>query len=118
MEIVISGSGSSVCGAMLGKMKVVTVLRRQVAMSLSQDMFFSSQNAPEGTDHPVATLHGQKAQTKVRGRAIPSRISEVWVNSKTNKLPRSFTGLIQIQSVKTATSLSFNALVGYLVHVL
>lgn len=50
---------SSVSGAILHRKIVLAILRRQVTVGLSLDMFFSSQNVPELVEHPVAALLGR-----------------------------------------------------------
>lgn len=99
------------------RMDAVAHLRRQMATSSSQDLFFSSQDDPERTKFPAGTLDGQKTQRKVRERVMALRCSDAWESNETNQLPRSFPGLKQIYSETTAMSFEFSALVGYPVHV-
>lgn len=110
------GSGPSVSAAELYKKKVVAILRRQMAMSSSFTVLFSSKGFSKGTGHSARTLPGQNPQRKVGERVTASRASEVRWNSETDQLPRSFAESIQIYIDKTATSWKFNVLLAYAVH--
>lgn len=66
-EIVRTESGFSLSGAVLNKKNVLAFLRRQITMSLSQDLFFSSRGVLKHVGHPVTALHGHGADRKVRG---------------------------------------------------
>lgn len=108
--ISIKASSSSVPGPVLYKKDVSAVLKRWMAIS-------SSQNISEGKKHSVGTLHCQKAQRKMRERAIPSRGSDMGWNRETNQLPSSVEKLMKIYSDKTGAFLGPNAIVLYPVFV-
>lgn len=72
-KIVRNETNSSAFGAALYKKKVVAVLRRQIAISSSQDVVFSSQEAPKGTWHRAGTLHRHKTKRKVREKLMALR---------------------------------------------
>lgn len=74
---------------------------------------FSAQDVSGKIGNPIATLHRQNTQTKVRESLMASRSSEVWCNSEPSQLLRSFTGLKQIYSGETPTLSTFNAFVHY-----
>lgn len=116
-EVLRAGSGSCISQATLYKKDVVSVLREQMWRSGSGSVYFSSGDVPAGTAHPVSTKFGKEIERKVRERVMRSPKSEVLWNARENEMPKSFSGLIQIYSDKTATSLKCSALVAYPVHV-
>lgn len=88
-----------------------------MATSSTQDVFCSSQDVWQGKEHPFFTYHGRNPQHEVQERAAASRSSNVWWNSASSQMPRSFPIQIQIYSGRAATSSEFNALVDYPAHV-
>lgn len=61
-KIVKSGNHPSQSGAVLYKKDVAVIVRRQVAMTSSQGVFFSPRNASKGTRKSVRTLYRQKTE--------------------------------------------------------
>lgn len=86
-------------------------------MGWSQDLFFSSHDVFKYVRHSVAALHGQGLEKPVQERVIGSARRDVGCTSESGDSPRSFAGLIQIYSDKTAKSSKVSVLVGYPVHV-
>lgn len=80
-------------------------------------MFFSSRDVPEDSEHPFGKLQSKKPERKVPESAMALRSKDVWLNIKTNRVPRSLTGLIQVFSHKTAASFEFSEPVAYLGYV-
>lgn len=93
-----SGSGLPVSKNGPYEKSAVVVSRKQIAVGLLQDFFFSFQDVPERKQQPFGMLHAQKAQGKVRKTLMAPRTSDVWWNIEANQLPGSFVELIQIYS--------------------
>lgn len=89
-----------------------------MAMSLLQDVFSSLQEVSEEKAHSVGTLHEKCTVRMIEERLIASRSSEVWWNSESSQLPRSFAGLIRVYFSNAAKFLKFNADIGYPAHVM
>lgn len=64
--------------------KDVVGLRRQMAMSSSQEVFVTPQDVSEKTGQLFGTLHSQKIQIKKRESVMELRRSEMWLKSKTS----------------------------------
>lgn len=109
-----SESGSSVSVPLLCRNDVLSVLRRQMAISSSQDLFSRSPSVQKETRHSAHTLYGHSTIRKMQKSMMESGSCDLWWNSETYQLPRSFPGTVQIYSDKTATLVIFNAYVAYL----
>lgn len=96
----------------------MAVLRRQMTIDLSQDMFFSSEDLLKHGRHPLAAVQGQDIKRRVWDNVLRSARRRVCWISESRDLPKSFAGLIQTFSDKTAKSLKFNAPDAYKAHVL
>lgn len=86
-------------------------------MGLSQVVLFSSQDVPIQGEHSSAGPHGQDTKNEVCETVMESARRNMWRSSERGDFPLSFTGLIQVYSNRTTTSLKFNALVAYSAHV-
>lgn len=63
------GSDSSLARAVLFRRELLAVLRRRMAKSSLQAVFFTSTDVPQGARHSVRRLHGQNAEKRRdRGR--------------------------------------------------
>lgn len=89
-------SCSSLPEAVLYKNGVWVALRRQMTTSLSQNVFFSSQEVLKHLGHLVATLHERVTEKRLRKRMMGLAKRELWWSSEGVDLPRSFSGLVQI----------------------
>lgn len=96
----------------------MAALRRQIAVSSSEDGFFSSRVVPEKIKHSFRMLHSQKTEREMQKRLSALRASDVWSNNETNQLPRSFSEQIRIHFDNTAMFSELSGLANYPVHVL
>lgn len=76
-QIVRAESGPLPSGAILIKTNVSAFLRSQMIVSLSQYMFFSSQDVLTHVGHPVAALHKQDTKMTVQERVTRSAKRDV-----------------------------------------
>lgn len=104
-------------GVILHKDEILSDLRRQMKVGLSQDVLLSSQDDPKQVGHFVAALHGQDKEGKAPKTLAGSAKRDVWWSAESEHLPRSCAGLIQTYIDKTATTLRLNTLAAYPAHV-
>lgn len=82
-----------------------------------QDLFFSLHDALAQSGLSFGALYCHSTQRKRGKRVVALKSSESCLTSKSSQLPRSSTGLKQMQSDKRATSLRFNLLFAYQTYV-
>lgn len=113
----LEGPGQTEVPSLYSK-NIVQVLQKQVALTRKDDAIFQIPDVPSATPgHPMETGHFKDVIEGIRSDVMKSKGQNgAWWNDSDKNFPRSFVGLVQLYSDKTATTLKANALVAYPIH--
>lgn len=106
--------------AFLYRKDVIDVLRSQVKVANDTEVMFrpcfNEQNR-DFVSHPLHSEFFAELYMSIRSHIMGSANSKIQWNQSRDSMPKSFIGMLQIYTDKTATTLKSQSLVGYPIHV-